>query len=134
MIQSDSESQIELELIFIMPQYCAVPGCFDTGGFKFPKDEQLRLKWRVAIKREGPRKGGLWMPEDFARVCPKHFKSDDFKIPIKSIIDVGGKTRRDLKAGTVPSVFPHVAREARQSQSADERGRRLEKRRQQVFN
>jgi hypothetical protein len=136
-----------------MPQYCAVPGCSDTGGFIFPKDEQLRLKWCVAIKRgepqgpqepqgsqgpqgrkvpQRPRKRGPWMPNKYSRVCPKHFKSEDFKIPIKSIIDVGGKTRRDLKVGTVPAIFLHLARDARQNRSAEKRSGRLERRRQQV--
>ena len=46
-----------------MPKYCAVPKCTTNGGFKFPKDPQLKRQWQVAVKRvePGPEKK-YWEP------------------------------------------------------------------------
>ena len=56
-----------------MPKYCAVKKCTTNGGFKFPKDPQLKRQWLTAIKRE------LFEPKDHSVVCAKHFKQEDFK-------------------------------------------------------
>ena len=39
-----------------MPTRCCVPGCATSGGHKFPKDVDLQMKWRVAIKRSDEKK------------------------------------------------------------------------------
>ena len=58
-----------------MPQTCCVPMCDGMGGFRFPKDPSLRLKWRVAIKRvDQNNRTKLWEPWPTATVCEKHFK------------------------------------------------------------
>ena len=85
-----------------MPNRCCVPGCGGDGGFKFPTDPDLCIKWRVAIKRLGPDKS-LWKPGIHAVVCDKHFKAEDFKEPLHKSI---GRTKRALKDGAIPSVFP----------------------------
>jgi hypothetical protein len=61
-----------------MPTTCCVPGCKElTGSFRFPKDPQVEKQWQVAIKREGPKKT-LCKSSIDARVCERHFKSEDF--------------------------------------------------------
>ena len=65
-----------------MPNRCCVPQCGGDGGFKFPTDPDLAIKWRVAIKRLGPDKS-LWKPGIHAVVCDKHFKAEDFKEPMR---------------------------------------------------
>lgn len=90
-----------------MPTVCSVPGSQrQTGRFKFPSDPNLEKQWRIAIKREGPRKT-LWKPTSGARVCERHFKSEDFRTPMNSLVALGAKPRRDLKVGVIPSVFAH---------------------------
>ena len=85
-----------------MPNRCSVPECKGSGGFKFPTDPDLCIKWRVAIKRLGPDKS-LWKPGIHAVVCDKHFKAEDFKEPLHKSI---GRTKRTLEDGAIPSVFP----------------------------
>jgi hypothetical protein len=86
-----------------MPSTCSVPGCKNkTSSFRFPTEPRLRMQWLVAIKRV---QKTLWKPTASALVCDKHFKSDDFKIPIQSFVALGAKPRRLLKADAVPSVF-----------------------------
>ena len=61
-----------------MPQYCCVPMCTNSGGHRFPKDESIKLKWRVAIKRIDPQTKQLWMPGDLDVVCKMHFLPSDY--------------------------------------------------------
>ena len=106
-----------------MPDYCAVPHCNGYGGFKFPSDPALNLKWRVAIKRLGQKKT-LWKPSQRAVVCDKHFKAEDFKEPVFSIAHLSGRSRRNLKPGVVPSIFPFAA----EAPSTSNRALRVENR------
>jgi len=63
-----------------MPLYCCVPLCrSNKGGHKFPQDEDLTLKWRVAIKRIDETTKKLWMPGPQDVVCCDHFTADDYK-------------------------------------------------------
>ena len=90
---------------------CSVPQCPGKGGFKFPRNPEIRKKWQVAIRREGPGKKLNWEPSDTATVCHAHFTEDDYRVPKVSTVQIGGKARRDLKDGAVPSVFPHKPRD-----------------------
>ena len=90
-----------------MPRYCCVPNCTHARGFargfSFPKDPELSRQWIVAIN---PHRESLWKPSRAALVCHAHFKPEDYKVPLQSLAQVGGKARKDLKKGAVPSVFP----------------------------
>ena len=92
-----------------MPRYCCVPNCPHSKrrgfarGFSFPKDPELSRQWIALIKQH---KGPLWTPSRHALVCHAHFKPGDYKVPLQSLAQVGGKARKDLKKGAVPSVFP----------------------------
>ena len=61
-----------------MPTRCCVPGCATSGGHKFPKDVDLHMKWRVAIKRSDEKKG-LWKPGPNDVVCHQHFIASNYK-------------------------------------------------------
>ncbi|KAK7872254.1 hypothetical protein R5R35_012109 [Gryllus longicercus] len=61
-----------------MPRRCCVPGCnsnYDSflktnkpvTTFSFPKDEERRKKWLLAIRRKN------WMPSASSSVCAEHF-------------------------------------------------------------
>jgi hypothetical protein len=58
-----------------------------------------------------------------------HFKTEDFKQPLQSLVAVGGRTRRDLKSGVVPSIFPHTVIDEQQSHAAEARRQRVGQRR-----
>ena len=60
-----------------MPTICCVPACAVSGGYKFPKDVDLHMKWRVAIKRSDEKKG-LWKPGPNDEVCHQHFIASDY--------------------------------------------------------
>ena len=93
-----------------MVNYCVVPGCRGTGGFKFPSDPELQRKWRVAIKRLGPGKK-LWAPGKHSVVCRAHFRPEDLKLPVDSYAELAGKkVVTQLKPGAIPSVFPQSLR------------------------
>jgi hypothetical protein len=74
----------------------------------------------------------MWKPATGLEVvCDKHFKPEDFKEPIKSLAAVGGRARRLLKQGAVPSKFDHLRQDnGHAAASAEKRAQRLEKRRQ----
>lgn len=81
-----------------MPKYCCVPGCRNRGGHLFPTSEDELMKWRVAVKRLDPKTKRLWNPNlDHSVVCDDHFQAKDFEL---------NKSRRILKQGSVPSIFP----------------------------
>lgn len=77
-------------------KYCCVPGCFKTNGYFFPKDPEMRMRWRVAIRREGPKKK-LWEPGEYSVVCRDHFLPSDFTVT--------SAERPRLKKDAVPSIF-----------------------------
>lgn len=105
-----------------MPTWCSVPGCKNTGTFRYPKDKELRLRWCIAIHREDARKK-LWRPSDHGddRVCERHFKDDDILVlpPINA-----SQGRRVLKEGAIPSIFPFApAKENANAAARDARAR-----------
>ena len=114
-----------------MTRCCSVPGCIGgKGGSRFPKDPKLFLKWKVAIKRLEPGPGKkLWTPKQHSVVCHKHFKPEDYRVPVCSTVPVGGKRVRLLKPEAVPSIFPHSVKDERKARRSEERARRLERRR-----
>lgn len=81
-----------------MPNYCCAVGCKQKGGFRFPKNDDLNLKWRRAIRREGPNQS-LWQPSKYSVLCQHHFKSRDF------VVSPFERLRKTLKSNAVPSVF-----------------------------
>ncbi|XP_062575195.1 uncharacterized protein LOC134237110 [Saccostrea cucullata] len=81
-----------------MVKYCCVPLCGRFGGHKFPAEPDLRLKWRVAIKRMDQKTKNLWNPGKEDIVCHAHFTDHDYK-------DTESGERSRLKHGAVPSVF-----------------------------
>lgn len=75
-----------------MIKYCCVPLFGRFGGHKFPSDDVLRLKWRVAIKRmDRKTKKKLWNPGKEDILCHAHFPSmtteplNQVSIPILSV-------------------------------------------------
>ena len=94
-----------------MPSYCCVPQCNGLGGFIFPKDNELRKKWLIAIKREDYNKC-LWRPSEHSVVCHRHFKATDF---VEPKVKYGNKRRKVLHQNAVPSKFsfrPELADES----------------------
>lgn len=81
-----------------MGRFCAVPGCSKPANHRFPKDPDLCLKWRIAIKREGANKS-LWKPGNHSYICGDHFREEDYQ----SYIDKSG--RKHLEPDAVPSLF-----------------------------
>lgn len=65
-----------------MPQCCVVPLCSSRmSGHRFPKDEQLRKRWIVAMKRD------KYKPTRHARICNKHFLPSDYSMPMESVVE-----------------------------------------------
>jgi hypothetical protein len=93
-------------------------------------DPELRLKWRVAIKREDERTKKLWEPYESAIVCEKHFKPLDYKEIVGGTSELTGRTRRVLKNGTVPSVFERL--KAKVSDADKKRRERAQRRLEQA--
>ena len=110
-----------------MTKYCCVPGCKESGGFKFPKDPSQKMAWRVAVRRENIKKG-LWKPSNHSVVCSKHFKEEDF---VKSDLV---RLRRDLVQGAVPSVFNFERKDSKKEEEIQAREERLKIRREKVSN
>ena len=110
---------------------CSVPACIGSkGGLRFPKDPKLLLKWQVAIKRLEPKTKKLWTPTQYSRICHKHFKPKDYRVPVCSSVQVGGKPQRRLKPDVVPSIFPYNSvKDEGKARRSEERARRLERRR-----
>jgi len=53
-----------------------VPGCFNKGGFRFPKNSELRNQWIINVCREEPGHK-KWVPKEDDRVCEAHFAPAD---------------------------------------------------------
>jgi len=104
-----------------MTNYCCVPGCRETGGFKFPKDPALCRKWQIAVRRETKNKK-LWKPSVHSVVCAKHFQTKDF---IKSNLE---RLRQDLVSGAIPSVFDFKKKNVKVEKQNQERQERVLKR------
>ena len=65
-------------LLTAMPQ-CSVPGCTAQGSHHFPTDKELSKKWIIAIKRADPlQPQKIWTPGKAARICHKHFSTEDY--------------------------------------------------------
>ena len=90
--------------------YCCVPMCgsatYDQnkertgiGLFTFPKDPEMRRKWKSSIGRYR-RKGGAdsFQVKDTAVVCEFHFRPEEIKVSL-------GIGRKTLIKDAVPSVF-----------------------------
>ncbi|KAM7285036.1 tRNA (adenine(37)-N6)-methyltransferase isoform X1, partial [Ixodes scapularis] len=92
-------------VVSAMPTYCCVPLCkqsgyLDTSGAKvsfhrFPRNEDTRKRWIVAIKRD---EGPSFQVSMATKVCSKHFVTEDFVPNVAS-------GQRMLRDDAVPSVF-----------------------------
>ena len=80
-----------------MPLSCAAYNCSNRSGTRsdfsghfhsFPKDDPLRAKWLVAVRRE------KFKPSSVAKLCSDHFLPSDYH-----------PYSRELRKGVVPSVF-----------------------------
>ncbi|XP_034236304.1 uncharacterized protein LOC117642332 [Thrips palmi] len=78
-----------------MVQCCAFD-CKRSGKFYFPKDLKLKKKWEVAVKRSGFR------ATRHSRLCPDHFKPDDF---CEKEGFYSGVPRIVLRNDAIPSIF-----------------------------
>ena len=103
-------------------KYCAVPKCTGKGGFSFPRDPELRTKWKIAIKRTTENKKE-WEPAKHSVVCQLHFKETDFKEKNSSGFP---HQRRFLKEGIIPTLFlskPHLHDAAKQKGGRGEKSK-----------
>ena len=83
-----------------MKTCCCVPGCSKKSvGHIFPRDKLLKKKWVHATKR------AHFKPSAHSRVCSDHFLPGDY-VEQSWASKEAGVTRRYLKKGAVPSVFP----------------------------
>nr|ACO11899.1 THAP domain-containing protein 2 [Lepeophtheirus salmonis] len=60
----------------------------------FPKDEDLKNKWVLAIGRKN------FIPSKYSRVCSRHFHESCFRSDPK-------ETRSKLKSNAIPTIFPN---------------------------
>ena len=77
---------------------CAVAECENPPNItyhEFPKDKQQQKIWIQKCKRDI--KKGAYLNPKTARICSNHFKKHDYKPNL---------TRKILKLGAIPSVFP----------------------------
>lgn len=98
---------------------CCVVGCSkntkrrdDVSFHHFPKDKDTRLRWVTAISREN-------LPDRYAEtayVCSDHFLPEDFERNLQAELTKKAHRPR-LKAGAVPSVFPHKPPPAKRRKS-----------------
>ncbi len=87
-----------------MPSTCCVPGCFNIGGFRFPKDRKLRDRWIINVCRENMGKK-KWVPNQDDRVCEAHFDSND--VVFKGALNTD-KIWRTLRPGAIPRKPTHT--------------------------
>lgn len=87
--------------------WCAVFGCNSNGKrdkditfFSLPSDAKLRNQWITMIKRtELPKR---------VYVCSKHFEESCFDPSWKMQVEMlGGKIKRKLLPGSVPTLFSY---------------------------
>ncbi|XP_066966382.1 uncharacterized protein [Macrobrachium rosenbergii] len=96
-----------------MPYKCCVPKCngnYVTGPkvhcFSFPKNEEERKKWTIAIHREN------FTANEHSKVCELHFKPEDIRKDTSAVDEKTGVTitaklqRPRLCKGAVPSLLP----------------------------
>ncbi|XP_050697732.1 uncharacterized protein LOC126986080 isoform X5 [Eriocheir sinensis] len=93
-----------------MPRSCCVPGCksnystADASGFRFPEDEQRRVQWIRAIRRED------FKPTTNTVVCAKHFEQhciltkDSVTRPDGTVI-TAMRGRPSLTKDACPTIF-----------------------------
>lgn len=69
---------------------------------RFPREFELREKWRIAIRREN------WQLSQYSMVCSTHFREED--------LDKSSPFLTKLMPGVIPSKFPtypqHLHKEA----------------------
>ena len=107
--------------------YCMVPGCTncskktkgsDVSYHRLPNEQQLRKTWLRRIRRDNlPKANSCY-------VCSAHFAAECFEGSLKELF--GMKTKKTLKAGSVPSIFPFVHRKP-ERQSSQKREKIREK-------
>ncbi|KAM3850430.1 THAP domain-containing protein 6-like [Diretmus argenteus] len=101
-----------------MPHSCAAWSCTHRCTIQtrsqgitfhsFPKDNELRKQWEVALRREG------FTASQSSRLCSEHFTQADF--------DRTGQTVR-IRAGAIPSIFSFPASYALPPSPGDLRAR-----------
>lgn len=97
-------------MTLLMPRSCCVPGCksnystADASGFRFPEDEQRRVQWIRAIRRED------FKPTTNTVVCAKHFEQhciltkDSVTRPDGTVI-TAMRGRPSLTKDACPTIF-----------------------------
>ncbi len=93
-----------------MSTMCSVLGCGGLGGFRYPKDSDLRTAWITAVGRVGflVTEDGSLDSVDNERICPKHFRPEDIVNLVPHNLASGkghGMPVRALRIGAVPSIF-----------------------------
>jgi hypothetical protein len=88
--------------------YCAVAGCKSEVGdgitvHRFPKDEVLRRKWTKFVQLD---RANFGTPNLYSAVCYKHFSADCYPLGISLMTKLGFKAKRNLLAGSIPSIRP----------------------------
>lgn len=87
--------------------HCMIPNCTngskktkgsDISYHRLPSDQQLRRTWLARVRRENlPKSNSCY-------VCSVHFAPDCFEFSLK--LTCGQKTKKSLKPGSIPSIFP----------------------------
>ena len=67
--------------------YCCVRGCTNSGGFYFPIEFSLRLKWRVSLRRNNLNTKKLWIPGKYDTVFTSRFTPEGCKVRRLKVID-----------------------------------------------
>lgn len=86
--------------------YCVVPGCCSQVGatrdvvfHEFPSNMEHRETWTLAVRALQPPAQDSdhpWVPSEYAKICSKHFKPDDY---------IQGPKKRYLAPHATPSQF-----------------------------
>ncbi|WAR12291.1 hypothetical protein MAR_026471 [Mya arenaria] len=87
-------------LVLQMVNYCCAPLCNGYWGFHFPKDNGLKNKWRVAVKKGVHEVKTSQHPRKCIDHNYSHSENSNF---IYNIYFAGERKR--LKKGIVPSIF-----------------------------
>ena len=95
--------------------YCMVPDCTNgskstkgtgTSFHRLPKEKTLAKKWIEKTRRKNPPK------RESCYVCSIHFKPECFEMSFKHLL--GQKAKKNLKANSIPTIFPQHNKEKRQ--------------------